>query len=66
MIPAVIHKFINDYVRYRMYAYHLKNSWLFVYIFVMHLGKITINIGNHQNIAFVLKRWTCRIRAFRT
>ena len=31
-----------------MYAFHLKNGWLFVYIV------FTLNIGNHQNIAFHL------------
>ena len=35
-----------------MYIYTLKKSWLFVYVFVMQLDKITINVGNHHNIAF--------------
>ena len=28
VIPALPHKFINYYVRYRMCAYPLKESWL--------------------------------------
>ena len=51
LIPTVKHKLIN-YVRYRMYTYPLKRSRLFVYVFVMQLGKTTINVGNHQNIIF--------------
>ena len=52
--PAVLvtQKRINYYVRYRMYTYLLKNNGLFVYVFVTQLGKITINFGNYQNIAF--------------
>ena len=50
VIPTVTYKLIHYYVRCRMYEYLL--SWLFVYVFVTQLGKITINDGNHQNIAF--------------
>ena len=39
--------------------------FLFV-LFVMQLGKITINVGNCQNIDFLQYHWTCRIRAFPT
>ena len=52
VIPAVTHKLINDYARYRMYAYPLKNSCFFVCVFVTQLGKIIINVANHQNRAF--------------
>ena len=53
VIPDVIHKLINYYyVRYKMYTHVLKKSWLFVYVFITQLGKITINVRNHQNIAF--------------
>ena len=37
---------------------------LFVYICVMQLGKIAINTGNHQNMAFIQNCWTCHICAF--
>ena len=52
MIPAVTHKVIKYYVKDRMYTYPLKKSRLFVHIFVMHLGKIIINVGKYRNIAF--------------
>ena len=42
---------INYYIRYRMYTHPFEKSWLFVYVFVMQLGKITINDGNQKNIA---------------
>ena len=41
VIPAVTHRFIKYYVRYRMYTYPLKRSWLLVYVFITQLGKIT-------------------------
>ena len=47
MIPAVIHTLINVGVIYMMYTYPLEESWLFVYIFVMQLGKITKIVGKH-------------------
>ena len=43
MIGAVTHKLIN-YVRYRLYTYHSKTNWLFVYVFVRQLGKITVKV----------------------
>ena len=48
MIQAVTHKLVNYYVRYRMYTDPLKSSWLFV----MLLGKIPTNAGNHKNMEF--------------
>ena len=35
-------------------TYPSKKSWLFVYVFVTLLGKMTINVENHQknNISF--------------
>ena len=35
-----------------MNTYRLKKSCLVEYVFVTHLDKITINVENHQNIAF--------------
>ena len=35
-----------------------------MYVFVMQLNKITINVGNHQNMTFHSK--SLSIRAFRT
>ena len=54
VIPSVTHKLINYYVtcRYRLRTYPLKQSLLIVYVFIMELGKITINVGNHRNTAF--------------
>ena len=52
VIPATTHKLIKYYVRYSMYTYSLKKSWMCVYVFITLLIKITIKVRNHHSIAF--------------
>ena len=53
MISAATHKPINHC---KIQDVHIglpfEKNCLFVHVFVMQLGKITINVGKHQNIAF--------------
>ena len=44
LILAVTQQLINYYARYGMYTYPLISIWLFVYIFIMQLVKITLKL----------------------